>query len=249
MTSNYLIARSYFCFEKANCPIDYLPMENTSLSFSSPENSVHPYVDSSSHTCWNTLYPPFEAMSAPYQYVPRYTLSRPDLYALPPPDLVSNTAMFSPGSFDSLHHEKNYIASPHEYPERDAFSLVHRGSDSQSDTSAFEFKPAKKEVRKASVKRDRSIYDTKKKKRCSNCFSTSSPSWRRSILVDTKDQLLCNACGLYWLQTKKVPKSFEREMFGNIDVLSVKKMVILDGSQSTERSNVKNVSSVVLNAL
>ncbi|CAO3595150.1 unnamed protein product [Absidia cylindrospora] len=32
------------------------------------------------------------------------------------------------------------------------------------------------------------------KKRCSNCFAKSSPSWRRSI---EGSKLLCNACGLY----------------------------------------------------
>lgn len=31
------------------------------------------------------------------------------------------------------------------------------------------------------------------KKRCSNCFAKSSPSWRRSI---EGSKLLCNACGL-----------------------------------------------------
>lgn len=36
----------------------------------------------------------------------------------------------------------------------------------------------------------------KKKKRCSNCFSHNSPSWRRSISPPSKGALLCNACGL-----------------------------------------------------
>ncbi|GAA5807674.1 hypothetical protein MFLAVUS_001045 [Mucor flavus] len=37
----------------------------------------------------------------------------------------------------------------------------------------------------------------KSKKRCSNCFSNNSPSWRRSISAPSKGALLCNACGLY----------------------------------------------------
>jgi hypothetical protein len=36
----------------------------------------------------------------------------------------------------------------------------------------------------------------KTKKRCSNCHSIHSPSWRRSISKYTKGALLCNACGL-----------------------------------------------------
>ncbi|KAI8982578.1 hypothetical protein BDB01DRAFT_153457 [Pilobolus umbonatus] len=38
---------------------------------------------------------------------------------------------------------------------------------------------------------------TKEKKRCSNCYATKSPSWRRSNDTHTKGELLCNACGLY----------------------------------------------------
>lgn len=34
------------------------------------------------------------------------------------------------------------------------------------------------------------------KKRCSNCHSVHSPSWRRSVDKKTKGALLCNACGL-----------------------------------------------------
>lgn len=34
------------------------------------------------------------------------------------------------------------------------------------------------------------------KKRCSNCYSNNSPSWRRSISPRSKGALLCNACGL-----------------------------------------------------
>jgi hypothetical protein len=37
---------------------------------------------------------------------------------------------------------------------------------------------------------------SKAKKRCSNCHTPQSPSWRRSISKSTKGDLLCNACGL-----------------------------------------------------
>ncbi|GAA5800489.1 hypothetical protein HPULCUR_005920 [Helicostylum pulchrum] len=43
----------------------------------------------------------------------------------------------------------------------------------------------------------------KSKKRCSNCFSNNSPSWRRSISPPSKGALLCNACGLYEKTAKK----------------------------------------------
>lgn len=36
----------------------------------------------------------------------------------------------------------------------------------------------------------------KGKKRCSNCYSNNSPSWRRSVSDISKGDLLCNACGL-----------------------------------------------------
>jgi hypothetical protein len=37
---------------------------------------------------------------------------------------------------------------------------------------------------------------SKAKKRCGNCHTPNSPSWRRSISKPTKGDLLCNACGL-----------------------------------------------------
>ncbi|KAG0749613.1 hypothetical protein G6F57_003477 [Rhizopus arrhizus] len=43
----------------------------------------------------------------------------------------------------------------------------------------------------------------KTKKKCSNCSATQSPSWRRSTAKDTKDNLLCNACGLYEKTAKR----------------------------------------------
>ncbi|CEG84232.1 hypothetical protein RMATCC62417_18067 [Rhizopus microsporus] len=43
----------------------------------------------------------------------------------------------------------------------------------------------------------------KTKKKCVNCQTKESPSWRRSIAKETKGKLLCNACGLYEKTTKR----------------------------------------------
>ncbi|KAI8883662.1 hypothetical protein K501DRAFT_272531 [Backusella circina FSU 941] len=38
---------------------------------------------------------------------------------------------------------------------------------------------------------------SKDRKRCHNCNTAKSPSWRRSVSAPHKGSLLCNACGLY----------------------------------------------------
>ncbi|KAJ7909798.1 hypothetical protein B0H13DRAFT_1616252 [Mycena leptocephala] len=70
-----------------------------------------------------------------------------------------------------------------------------RSSDSSGTLSAISvFTSSASSSRRSSI-------DTTTPKRCSHCAATSTPLWRRNPATR---QLLCNACGLYLQQRKKL---------------------------------------------
>ncbi|KAG1440336.1 hypothetical protein G6F56_011965 [Rhizopus delemar] len=168
--------------------------------FSSSDDSTSPMVDTPGYPpgYWNGFYSPFEH-APPYHYVPHYPIPRTEIPTSPPrplPVMEHSPPIFSPEAFEDYGSEKNYF--PHTFSEGnspDNFFFIHRNSDSQPEGS-FEQKQTKKSCKKLYNKKERNNVDPKKKKRCSNCSTTKSPSWRRSTLNETKENLLCNACGL-----------------------------------------------------
>lgn len=78
----------------------------------------------------------------------------------------------------------------------------HRGNKRNPDNSYHYSKETATSIRyhnEAQEKKNGHVKrhsQTKTKKRCSNCSTLQTPSWRRSISKPTKGDLLCNACGL-----------------------------------------------------
>jgi hypothetical protein len=76
-------------------------------------------------------------------------------------------------------------------------AVNHRCNGSNLDTEQVECKsPKKPQCEKKHYTKKSNQGKQKNKKKCYNCFTTHSPTWRRGTAKETKNQLLCNACGL-----------------------------------------------------
>ncbi|CEJ01853.1 hypothetical protein RMCBS344292_15874 [Rhizopus microsporus] len=155
----------------------------------------------------------------------------PSLLMLPPQGLPFPSGTPSPDSssfssssvdhFNMLNFENSvYICSDggmntYESKSDDSFSCEVQGAKNRQNEANLmvpqmkqnfneKSQIAKKQDNKKMSHANQPVHPKQKtKKKCANCQTKESPSWRRSIAKETKGKLLCNACGLYEKTTKR----------------------------------------------
>ncbi|KAI7848955.1 hypothetical protein BDC45DRAFT_561291 [Circinella umbellata] len=120
-----------------------------------------------------------------------------------PPDVVPNPASFSAGPFSSgppvpsFKHQDPHYSNVSVNKDNALHNDTHLHNDSNTksygDTSFTSGITKHRKPRRSSDKQ-------KERKKCSNCGSTKTPTWRRGPITKA---LLCNACGLYEKVSKK----------------------------------------------
>lgn len=152
----------------ATAPNLYLQVSNGGMGYEM-EDSVHQESGSSNSNSdeSNGFLPEYHAATRPYK--------------------TSSSESCASGSNNIREHSATMASS---HPNRSGNRY------SNNDNKEHKFAPSRDCVHGKRVPYPKGQARDKPKKRCSNCHSVQSPSWRRSILKPTKGNLLCNACGL-----------------------------------------------------
>ena len=183
-----------------------------SLGYTYTDDTMHTWTEEQQHH----LSTPLCAQSASYFCIP--TPSNPQdiwtryTHPLPMMDTYSFERRISPemhsSGFASSHDSPYNTTTPPPISPAYTYSVNHPVlSYGIPDTSHYHEEPESvSDIRKKEGQSDDSFLShtsyskrhsrSKEKKRCSNCYATKSPSWRRSTNSLTKGELLCNACGL-----------------------------------------------------
>lgn len=117
----------------------------------------------------------------------------------------SENSSSSPKRHHPLMCMKTYKAyktiHPHRYSDccfqSTTTAVNHSCNDSNLDAEKVKCEsPKKPQCERKDYTKKSNQGKQKNKKKCYNCFTTRSPTWRRGTAKETKNQLLCNACGL-----------------------------------------------------
>lgn len=153
----------------ATAPNLYLQVSNGGMSYEM-EDSMHKESGSSNSNSdgSNGLLPEYHTATRPYK--------------------ISSSESCASGSNEG--RERTAPMAPH--PTRGG----NRYNNHNNSNKEHRFAPSRDCVHGKKIPYPKGQARDKPKKRCSNCRSVQSPSWRRSILKTSKGDLLCNACGL-----------------------------------------------------
>lgn len=193
------------------------PDSHHSLMYTNSQLNGHPFMTSGSSYSATSLSPTSSISSGTFNNFTANTVAAnvPNLYLRVPNDCMSYelentmrqesspTASYSDGSNGLLPEYKTSPAGSCTPASNgmSAHAATMASHQNRSDNHYSNSKPHKYTNSRDCAHGKKTTYTKgqvrdKPKKRCSNCHSVQSPSWRRSILKPTKGNLLCNACGL-----------------------------------------------------
>lgn len=145
------------------------------------------YVPIRYHTPWEGFHDLEYYLPAEYPH---------PLMICPPTGSAFDDMVYSRRDFHSL--EDSFYLSTESSPTSGAVVTPFNEMDNEDDSEEVKTHHTCK-VHKKSAKHtdpDAKKARPKDKKRCHNCNTAKSPSWRRSVTLPHKGSLLCNACGL-----------------------------------------------------